>query len=255
MALSNHIPSLRLLDAAVAWLALSSTLAQAALTGNVRTHDPSRIVKEGNRYYLFATGANIASKYSDNLVHWTSGPNVFAAPPAWTTSAVPGFTNNFWAPDVMKVGDEYRLYYSVSTFGSQVSAIGLATNATLDPASPQYQWVDQGPVIQSQVGSPYNTIDPSVYEDHAGRMWLTFGSFWNGIDVTELDPLTGKRITPNSFTTRIAHKSRRPTSKSTTTSTTCSSIGEPAARARTARTTFDTVAAPVPPARSSTRTE
>ena len=55
----------------------------------------------------------------------------------------------------------YHLYYAVSTFGSQVSAIGLATNPTLDPSSPNYHWTDQGPVITSTNGSPYNTIDPS----------------------------------------------------------------------------------------------
>jgi autotransporter-associated beta strand protein len=49
-------------------------------------------------------------------------------------------------------------------------------------------------VIQSNVGSPYNTIDPSILQDTTtGRMWMSFGSYWNGIYVTELDTATGKR--------------------------------------------------------------
>ena len=97
------------------------------------------------------------------------------------------------------------MYYSVSTFGSQDSAIGLATSPTLDPAAPNYGWTDQGPVIQSNPGQdPYNTIDPAIIQTPAGDVWMTFGSFWNGVYLTQLDPATGKRITSNSPTTLLA---------------------------------------------------
>ena len=36
-------------------------------------------------------------------------------------------------PEVARFDGEWHLYYSVSTFGSNRSCIGLATNATLDP--------------------------------------------------------------------------------------------------------------------------
>ena len=105
--------------------------------------------------------------------------------------AVPGFTGNFWAPDISYFNGLYHLYYAVSTFGSQVSAIGLATNPTLDPSDPSYQWTDQGPVIESSNGSPYNCIDPSVTFDTSSNLWMSFGSFWNGIYMVQLDPSTG----------------------------------------------------------------
>jgi hypothetical protein len=41
-------------------------------------------------------------------------------------------------------------------------------------------------------------------------MWMTFGSFWNGIYITELDPATGKRITPSSSLLNIARNSVNP---------------------------------------------
>jgi hypothetical protein len=86
----------------------------------------------------------------------------------------------------------------VSTVGSQVSAIGLVTNPSLDPADPNYLWTDQGPVIQSNGSVTYNAIDPSVMWASDGRLWMAFGSFWTGIKLIELDPATGKRIAPNS---------------------------------------------------------
>jgi arabinan endo-1,5-alpha-L-arabinosidase len=184
---------------------VASSRAQAPLTGSVGIHDPSRILKEGDRYYTFGTGDFIVSKSSANLRHWTSGPTVFSSVPTWTRAAVPGFNSTFWAPDVVHVGDKYYLYYSVSTFGSQVSAIGLATSPTLNPAAPNYGWSDQGMVIQSQVGSPYNTIDPAIFLNNDGRMWMTFGSYWNGIYLTELNPATGKRISDTSPIVRLAY--------------------------------------------------
>lgn len=174
------------------------------IRGTVGIHDPSTIVKCKGRYYVFGTGRGIVSRSSADLVYWEAGPPVFDDPPAWTIEAVPGFSGYFWAPDIVYVNGKYHLYYSVSTWGSQVSAIGLATNPTLDPSDPDYHWTDQGPVIQSTNGSPYNCIDPSILLDSNGTMWMAFGSYWNGIYLVELDPATGLRLASNSPVYHIA---------------------------------------------------
>jgi arabinan endo-1,5-alpha-L-arabinosidase len=181
--------------------------AGAQLSGQTGAHDPSTLEKVGNKYFYFATGNGIVSRSSTDEMFWTAGPSVFSTPPSWTTSAVPGFTGNFWAPDLIYLNGQYYLYYSVSTFGSQVSAIGLATNPTLDPSSPNYHWSDHGPVIQSTNGSAYNTIDPSIIKNTDGRVWLQFGSFWNGVYQTELDPASGMRLSPGTSPTRLAFNS------------------------------------------------
>ena len=111
---------------------------------------------------------------------------------------------SFWAPDVIRVGDQYLLYYSVSVFGQNYSSIGLVTNPVLDPADPKYKWTDHGPVVQSQRGDRYNAIDPAVILDHEGKLWMAFGSFWSGIKMIELDPKTGKRRNLGTFATRQA---------------------------------------------------
>jgi arabinan endo-1,5-alpha-L-arabinosidase len=175
------------------------------LTGQTDAHDPSTIFKENGQYHLFSTGRIIRRLSSPDLVHWTNGPSVFASPPAWTTNAVPEYRGHTWAPDVIRVGDRYLLYYSVSSFGKQVSAIGLAISPTLDPAAPGHEWTDHGPVIQSQVGDPYNAIDPGVLRDEEGRLWMAFGSFWRGLYLIELDPATGKRRVPETPPVRLAY--------------------------------------------------
>ena len=85
------------------------------------------------------------------------------------------------------------------------SAIGLATNPTLDPDDPAYHWADHGFVVRTQDGDGYNAIDPSVLHDSDGSLWLTFGSYWTGIKLTPLDPQTGKRIALDSKMFSIAY--------------------------------------------------
>jgi len=161
-------------------------------------HDPSTIVKCNNEHWLFSTGLGIPSHHSPTLTNWLSGPRVFLRPPAWTAQAVPGNDGNFWAPDIIHVGNRYLLYYAVSTWGKRVSAIGLATTPTLDPADQRYHWTDAGCVIRSTQQDDFNTIDPSVFRDHDGSLWLAFGSFWTGIKLIQLDPQTGRRLSPDS---------------------------------------------------------
>ncbi|HEX5222050.1 MAG TPA: LamG-like jellyroll fold domain-containing protein [Verrucomicrobiae bacterium] len=173
--------------------------------GSLGIHDPSTIIKHKGRYYMYGTGRGIISKYSDDGVLWKDGPPVFATTPAWVTNAAPGFNGDFWAPDIAFINGKFCLYYSVSSWGSQQSGIGLVTNPTLDPSDPNYLWTDQGIVIQSFIGSAYNTIDPCVTFDANGNPWLAYGSYWNGIYLTQLDPVTGKRISPGSTLTHLAY--------------------------------------------------
>lgn len=170
------------------------------------TRDPSDIVQCKNEYWVFYTGRGVPSYHSKDLVKWEPGPAVFQTAPEWIAKVVPENRKmNYWAPDVMKLGDRYLLYYSVSSFGKMTSAIGLATNPTLDPNDPAYHWTDQGVVVRTQEGDGYNAIDPSVFHDRDGSLWLTFGSYWSGIKLVQLDPQTGKRMEADSKLFSLAH--------------------------------------------------
>jgi hypothetical protein len=189
-------------------LFLKATLALDASTnlrGSLGIHDPSAVIKCGNRYYVFGTGQGIISKSSADKIYWVTGPGVFAIAPSWTKN-ITGFTGNtLWAPDITFFNGQYHLYYACSTFGSQVSGIGLATNPTLDPGDPNYQWTDQGEVIQSGSSVTYNAIDPSVTFDSSSNLWMSFGSFFSGIKLVQLDATTGLRNTTNTTVSSIAN--------------------------------------------------
>jgi arabinan endo-1,5-alpha-L-arabinosidase len=75
---------------------------------------------------------------------------------------------------------QYYLYYAVSAFGKNTSAIGVATNKTLDPSDKNFNWIDHGEVIESVPGRDlWNAIDPNLIIAE-NEPWLVFGSFWNG---------------------------------------------------------------------------
>jgi arabinan endo-1,5-alpha-L-arabinosidase len=174
------------------------------LTGDVGSHDPSRILKVDGRYYLFNTGRGVVAKQSADLKEWTDLDAVIGQVPEWAREVVPRFRGSYWAPEVIQVGDKYLLYFSVSSFGSQRSAIGLMTNATLNPEADNFKWEDQGIVIESERGDPYNAIDPAALIDDDGKLYLTWGSFWGGIYGRELDAATGKPLDAATPATHLA---------------------------------------------------
>jgi arabinan endo-1,5-alpha-L-arabinosidase len=111
--------------------------------------------------------------------------------PQWAHDYVPT-AQDAWAPDISFHNGKYHLYYSVSTFGSNHSVIGLETNVTLNPEDEDYKWEDQGLVIASDKPNNYNCIDPNFVLDTDGNAWLAFGSFWSGIKMRRLNNETGK---------------------------------------------------------------
>ena len=157
-------------------------------------HDPA-IIREDDTYYVFATnrfaGKLLPIFCSQDLHHWKFCGHVFDSVPEWALREIPG-ARGIWAPDITYFNGKYLLYYSVSTFGSNHSAIGLITNQTLDPGSPNYRWVDEGQVVGSRREDDWNAIDPNSVVDANGDIWLAMGSFWGGIKMRKLDPKTGK---------------------------------------------------------------
>jgi arabinan endo-1,5-alpha-L-arabinosidase len=173
---------------ALAGAAPPATTLNDQLTGDLTVHDPV-IIRERDTYYVFSTvGKYVGIKTSKDLKTWHDAGSVFAEIPAWAKQAIPG-TEGIWAPDISFVNGEYRLYYSVSTFGSNRSAIGLATSPTLGAGA---KWTDQGLVVMSTKEDDFNAIDPNFVVDAKGGQWLALGSFWTGIKLFALDAKTGK---------------------------------------------------------------
>jgi arabinan endo-1,5-alpha-L-arabinosidase len=183
------------------------------LDGDIEgVHDPA-IIKEATTYYVFSTGGGpnqgvIPIRASQDLRHWTLAGYVFGKLPDWATSEIPK-ARGAWAPDISFYNGKYHLYYAISSFGVNESAIGLATNQTLDAKSPRYKWVDEGLVVRSHEGKDdFNAIDPNLVVEDQRNVWLNWGSFWGGIKMRRIDPQTGKLSTTDVTLYSLASRPR-----------------------------------------------
>lgn len=153
----------------------------------VDVHDPV-MTREGDTWYLFSTGPGITIYSSTDRVNWRYSDRAFATEPGWAKEVSPSFDGHLWAPEIYQHQGKFYLYYSVSAFGKNTSAIGVTTNKTLNPQSPDYRWEDQGIVIESVPNRDlWNAIDPAIIADDNGDIWLSFGSFWGGLKMFKLN--------------------------------------------------------------------
>jgi arabinan endo-1,5-alpha-L-arabinosidase len=205
-------------------------------------HDPS-VVYDGEHYYMYSTDASYGNAHvgqghflyrrSKDLVNWEFRGMAMSQTPAWVKDTLnnmrarvglnpianPVFAH--WAPVVRKVGDKYRLYYSIvvdnfignglantaASFDNtwtEKAFIGMMETSDLSGN----QWTDHGMVVcsVSDKGNnwsrssytsdwngyfKYNAIDPSFIITPEGEHWLIYGSWHSGIAAVQLSPETG----------------------------------------------------------------
>lgn len=158
------------------------------LTGSLVTHDPT-ISYENGTWWVFQTGPGIAGKWSSDGVAWNDAAAIFPNGLNWWANYVPEHDGiDVWAPELKSYNGRSWLYYSISTFGSRVSAIGL-TSATSVSAG---NWRDDGLVINTTNSNNYNAIDPDLVIAKDGAPWLVFGSWNSGIKLMRINPITMK---------------------------------------------------------------
>lgn len=170
------------------------------VTGSTFAHDPTVVLRPNGGYLLAYTAPDVALKTSSDRTAWQDAGTVFPGGAPWTTPYTNG-DRNLWAPDLSYHNGQYYLYYSASSFGSQKSAIFLATSASGASGS----WTNRGVVVESTAGSDFNAIDPNLVVDDAGAWRLAFGSFWGGIYMIDIDSSSGLRRG-----SRIVHLASRP---------------------------------------------
>ncbi|MBO9203797.1 MULTISPECIES: family 43 glycosylhydrolase [Niastella] len=183
--------------------------------GPYNVHDPS-IVKSGDYFYCFSTDVGygitikpgIQIRKSKDLVQWEFVGLAFNGLPAKGAEYITrtGGTpfQSLWAPYVLKVNNQYRLYYSLSCSVFRLSAIGLATATT-----PEGPWTEQDLVVTSSNDfgvTQTNAIDPTVVVTPQGEHWLYYGSAFDGIYVLKLDANTGLPATSGDKGKRIAQR-------------------------------------------------
>ncbi len=175
-------------------------------------HDPALIIDDDGTWYVYSTGL-VARENGGTIQTWSSEDEgttweyrgtVWDEIPAWIDERYSDgvLPENLWAPELYENNGTYYLYYSASRFGTDNSLTALATNTTLDPEDPDYEWVDQGLVVESPVtgldpanpGKTFNAIDAGIVEDADGKPYMSIGSFWYGIFLVPLEWPSGKPV-------------------------------------------------------------
>lgn len=182
--------------AALLALCLSGPVAALEPQGDTGAHDPTLLI-QGDRWFVFTTGRGLQRLEStDQGATWRRLAPVFSQAPAWWAEAVPGqHALDVWAPKLFEHRGRVWVLYSISTFGKNRSAIGLASSDTPDGS----EWRDEGLVVQSRPEDNFNAIDPDLFADTDGRLWMSYGSFWNGLRLTELSADTLKPVGETRF--------------------------------------------------------
>ena len=185
-------------------------------TDTPMVHDPV-MAYEDSLYHLYCTGIGIQHMTSRDRKTWTIDPTpVMTVMPQWTHDSVSGFQHHVWAPDIIRWHNCWWLAYSCSTFGKNGSAIGLLSTPSLSAPV----WNDEGCIISSREGrDEWNAIDPCFVIDDNDQPWMTWGSFWDGIQLIRLDTTmhVAKGEQPRTIARRYAsdakNVSANPTSK------------------------------------------
>lgn len=146
--------------------------------------DPSVIYVPGDGYYAFGTHDefsptinNIQVSQSQDLINWTEPKGALIEPPVWAKNC-----QKFWAPQVVKVGDQYRLYYAAEPDTKDGMCLALAVSK--EP----HGFTDIGKPLAQIQDSTYQMIDPCFFYDaKTGKNLLYYGSAHEPISVVEVD--------------------------------------------------------------------
>jgi len=133
--------------------------------------DPFVLV-DGASYYAYATNANerhVQLLQSTDLRTWRAQPDAMPTLASWVRPQVP----HVWAPEVIKLGERYVLYYTAHDQASDKQCIGAAVASS--PAGPFVDTASKPLVCQTELGG---TIDASPFLD-GGRLYLYFKSDGN----------------------------------------------------------------------------
>lgn len=201
----------------------------------VSVHDPS-IVEADGKYYIF--GSHMEAAESEDLKNWKSfASGVNAANPLFDNlfdenMDAFAFVGEYveggyavWAPDVIynEKMQKWVMYFSTS-HDYRTSSICFAT---ADEITGPYTYIDtlissgftsltventnfkeimgESAGVSDYLSSAQynnlnypNCIDPTVFYDKDGKMWMVYGSWSGGIWLLEIDQTTGYPIHPES---------------------------------------------------------
>ncbi len=173
---------------------------------NASVHDPS-IIKVKDTFYVF--GSHLAAAKSNNLISWEQiadgvhpgNPLIPNALEEMKETFEWAESETFWATDVIQLEDgRFYMYYNSSRGDSPRSAMGVAVADNVEGPYKDLGIILKSGMVKepSEDGTPYdatdhpNVVDPHVFFDEQGKLWMVYGSYSGGIYILEIDPKTAK---------------------------------------------------------------
>lgn len=179
---------------------------------DVSVHDPS-VMRVDDTYYI--VGSHMAGAKTKDFMRWTqlsttvNDQNFFRNLNSQLGEVLSwAETETFWAGDWIRLADgRYYMYYCACKGDSPQSCIGYAV-----ADSPEGPYENKGILLKSSRGQlsltnssngqsfSYNSnlhpnaVDPNVFYDAEGKLWMVYGSYSGGIFILRMDPNTGKPV-------------------------------------------------------------
>lgn len=200
----------------IAWVSTSMGLSATQYT-DVSVHDPS-VMRVNDTYYV--VGSHMAGAKTKDFMRWTQlsttvNDQKFFANLQSELGEVMSWAQSetFWAGDWIKLADgKYYMYYCACKGDSPQSCIGYAV-----ADQPEGPYKNLGILLKSTSGKmtvtnpsdgssfAYNSnihpnaVDPNVFYDAQGKLWMVYGSYSGGIFILQIDPTTGKPMAGQTY--------------------------------------------------------
>lgn len=164
-----------------------------------RTNFPDPfILPHGGEYLAYSTNSenvNLPMAVSRDLVSW--GPVNDPARPGKPLDAMPVLASwvkegRTWAPEVIKVGERYLLYYTAHYGRKDLQCLGVA--AASDPRGPFVDTSAEPFVCQEALGG---TIDAHPFRDADGQLYLYYKNDGNNPKYLKPAQIWAQRLSPD----------------------------------------------------------
>jgi arabinan endo-1,5-alpha-L-arabinosidase len=163
---------------------------------NVTVHDPS-VIKVGDRFYVY--GSHGASAWTTDLMHWTQvATSIYQGNPVHFPNFATELSDlrswcgvsDLWAADVFQMPDG-RFYYYYCLWANVLAPhrgyLGVAVSDDIEGPYVNLGEIKKTGEAGYNASVDPNTIDPCLFRDESGQLWMVYGSYSGGIFLFEME--------------------------------------------------------------------